>query len=289
MQLCKVRDPGGEIRIGFVEGEAVRLFPKKGRGSVRELADILNGRNPVRAVEGRVAACVESVPLAEAAFASPADGQEIWAAGVTYRRSQEARMSESQGASQFYDKVYDAPRPELFLKAAPGRAFGPKDELRIRRDSKWNVPEPELALVVSPKLKIVGYTIGNDMSSRDIEGENPLYLPQAKIYDGSCALGPVVTLADSFPGPTEVTISLKILRGGQSVFEGQTSLERMKRKGEELVEWLGRENTFPDGVILLTGTGIVPPDGFTLEVNDLVEIDITGIGTLRNSIGQRSE
>jgi len=212
----------------------------------------------------------------------PVDQQEVWAAGVTYKRSREARERESAGAARFYDLVYNAARPELFLKATPRRVVGPGAAVRIRRDSRWNVPEPELALVVSPQMKIVGYTIGNDMSSRDIEGENPLYLPQAKVYDGSCSLGPVVTLAATMPPPEHVTIRLTITRGGAVVFEGSTSLSAMKRSFEDLVSWLGRENSFPDGVILLTGTGIVPPDHFTLERGDDIAIDITNIGTLRN-------
>ncbi len=196
------------------------------------------------------------------------------------------RERESQGAAQFYDLVYTAPRPELFFKAAPGRAVGPGDKLHIRRDSRWSVPEPELALIISPSLKIVGYTIGNDMSSRDIEGENPLYLPQAKVYDRSCALGPVITLVESMPALETVSIGMRIVRGGKEVFMGSTGAERMKRTGTELVSWLGRENSFPHGAILLTGTGVIPPDEFTLAVDDLVTIEIEGIGVLENRIGQ---
>jgi len=212
----------------------------------------------------------------------PLDEQEVWAAGVTYKRSREARERESAGAARFYDLVYNAERPELFFKATPPRVVGPGAAVRIRRDSRWNVPEPELALVVSPQGKIVGYTIGNDMSSRDIEGENPLYLPQAKVYDGSCSLGPVVTLADALPSPEHVTIRLTITRAGAMVFDGSTRLSAMKRSFEDLVSWLRRENHFPNGVILLTGTGIVPPDHFTLEHGDDITIEITAIGTLRN-------
>ena len=217
---------------------------------------------------------------------APLDEQEVWAAGVTYRRSKVAREEESKdvGASRFYDLVYNAERPELFLKATAERVVGPGEIVHIRRDSKWNVPEPELTLVISPELRIVGYTIGNDMSSRDIEGENPLYLPQAKVYDGSCALGPVITLAAAFPPAEKVTIELLVSRGGQTVFDGQTTLAQMARSFTDLVSWLGRENTFPDGVILLTGTGVVPPDQFTLESGDRITIEVTGIGRLSNTV-----
>src|SRR5262249_17961478 len=185
---------------------------------------------------------------------------------------------------QFYDKVYSADRPELFLKATPERVVGPGQPVRVRTDSKWSVPEPELALVVSPDLRIVGYTIGNDMSARDIEGETPLYLPQAKIYKQSCAVGPVITLAAAMPPLPDVEIRLVIRRGRSVVFEGSTTLAQMARTPEALVDWLGRENEFPSGVILLTGTGIVPPDEFTLAPGDDVSISITGIGTLANRV-----
>ncbi len=217
-------------------------------------------------------------------FLPPLDAQEVWAAGVTYKRSKVAREEESKGAARFYDMVYTAPRPELFFKATARRVVGPDAPVCIRRDARWSVPEPEVALVVSPQLKIVGYTIGNDMSSRDIEGENPLYLPQAKVYDGSCALGPAVTLAADLPPREQVAIRLTIRRAGAVAFEGSTSLTAMARTFEDLVGWLGRENSFPDGVILLTGTGIVPPDDFTLAASDEVAIEVTGIGVLRNVV-----
>jgi 2-dehydro-3-deoxy-D-arabinonate dehydratase len=181
--------------------------------------------------------------------------------------------------------VYSAPRPELFLKATPERVVSPGGPIRVRKDSKWNVPEPELTLVISPDLRVVGYTIGNDVSSRDIEGENPLYLPQAKVYDGSCAVGPVVVLAKALPKLTEAEIRLVIRRGGSVAFNAATSVSQMARTPEDLVGWLGRENRFPAGVLLLTGTGIVPPDEFSLAPGDLVEISISGIGTLSNPVG----
>ncbi len=285
MKLCKLRDANGQTRIGAIDRTEVALFD----ASLASLDVVLHEPDPFGLAQSLQSASKERRVLADAELLSPADRQEIWAAGVTYRRSQEARERESQGAAQFYDLVYSASRPELFFKAAPGRACGPNDTLHIRRDSRWNVPEPELALVVSPDLRIVGYTIGNDMSSRDIEGENPLYLPQAKVYDCSCALGPAITLVEGMPALESLVINLSIHRAGAEVFAGSTGAERMKRTGEELVNWLGRENSFPSGAILLTGTGIIPPDDFTLAVGDLVIIAIDGIGTLENCIGQRTE
>ncbi len=282
MKLCKVREASGQVRSGCLQGNEVLLFDAK----LAQLSDILHAPNPFAAAQANVNASKDKRQLELVNVLCPADGQEIWAAGVTYLRSQKARERESQGAAQFYDLVYTAPRPELFFKAAPGRAVGPGDKLHIRRDSRWNVPEPELALVISPSLKIVGYTIGNDMSSRDIEGENPLYLPQAKVYDRSCALGPVITLVESMPALETVSIGMRIVRAGKEVFAGSTGAERMKRTGTELVGWLGRENSFPQGAILLTGTGVIPPDEFTLAVDDVVTIEIEGIGVLENRIGQ---
>ena len=215
----------------------------------------------------------------------PIGTQEVWAAGVTYFRSRTARMEESKdaGGGTFYDRVYEADRPELFFKAAPWRVRGPRAGIRIRRDAKWNVPEPELALVVNARGEIIGYTIGNDVSSRDIEGENPLYLPQAKVYDGSCALGPgIYVTKDALPSGT--AIEIRITRGHDVVFQGNTTLSQMRRKPEELVEYLYRETSFPTGCILLTGTGIIPPDEFTLQSGDLVEITIEPIGTLSNTV-----
>jgi 2-dehydro-3-deoxy-D-arabinonate dehydratase len=215
----------------------------------------------------------------------PIGTQEVWAAGVTYFRSRTARMEESKdaGGGTFYDRVYEADRPELFFKATAWRVRGPRAGIRIRKDAKWNVPEPELALCVNARGEIVGYTIGNDVSSRDIEGENPLYLPQAKVYDGSCALGPgLYVTKDPLPAETEITI--RITREHEVAFQGETALSQMRRKPEELVEYLYRETSFPAGAILLTGTGIIPPDEFTLRSGDLVEITIEPIGTLSNVV-----
>jgi 2-dehydro-3-deoxy-D-arabinonate dehydratase len=280
MKLCKVQTQSGETGVGLLDGDGVRLLG----GKATTLSGILYGADPIGTVRSLLDPKRAALPLADVCLLPPVDQEEVWAAGVTYKRSREARERESAGAAQFYEKVYTAERPELFLKATPRRVVGPDVNVRIRKDGKWNVPEPEVALVVSPQMKIVGYTIGNDMSSRDIEGENPLYLPQAKIYDGSCALGPAVTLADAFPPPEQVTIQMLVSRGGQTVFDGQTTLGQMARSFTDLVSWLGRENSFPDGVILLTGTGIVPPDQFTLAAGDRIVIEVTGIGRLCNTV-----
>jgi 2-dehydro-3-deoxy-D-arabinonate dehydratase len=217
---------------------------------------------------------------------APIGSQEVWAAGVTYYRSRKARMEESKaaGGGDFYDRVYDAARPELFFKATPHRVVGPGGKVAIRDDAKWSVPEPELALLITPSGKITGYTIGNDMSSRDIEGENPLYLPQAKVYDRSCALGPCILVSDE-PLDRETTIALEITRAGEPVFSEAIPLSSMKREPQSLVEYLYRNNRFPSGCFLLTGTGIVPPDSFTLAPGDQIRIAISGIGTLTNEVG----
>ena len=216
---------------------------------------------------------------------APIGHQEVWAAGVTYYRSRAARIEESKssGGGDFYDRVYSATRPELFFKATPHRVAGPGQEVRIRRDSNWNVPEPELALAVNSQGKIIGYTIGNDMSSRDIEGENPLYLPQAKVYAQCCGLGPALYIS-SKPLDEATNIDLNIVRDGKPVFQGRTDLTKMKRSPTELVEYLFRDNTFPFGCVLLTGTGIVPPDDFTLRAGDEIRITIEPIGTLVNKV-----
>jgi 2-dehydro-3-deoxy-D-arabinonate dehydratase len=220
-----------------------------------------------------------------ASICAPIHSQEVWAAGVTYYRSRSARIEESKdaGGGTFYDRVYSAPRPELFFKSTGSRVIGPNGPVRIREDATWSVPEPELTLFVNPKGEIAGYTIGNDMSSRDIEGENPLYLPQAKMYDGACALGPCILLAPE-PIPTTTKIEIAIERNQAEVFAGTTTLAELKRDPKELVEFLYRETAFPNGVFLMTGTGIVPGDDFTLAHGDVIRITIEGIGTLENTV-----
>jgi 2-dehydro-3-deoxy-D-arabinonate dehydratase len=222
---------------------------------------------------------------ASAAVLAPIGSQEVWAAGVTYERSRHARVDESSGSGggTFYDRVYDAERPELFLKATPHRVARPGGAVRIRGDSSWNVPEPELTLAVSPTGTIFGYTIGNDMSSRDIEGANPLYLPQAKTYAGSAALGPRLIVSDALP-PADTTIAMEIVRRGLVVFTGATEIGRIRRPLPSLVDWLFRDDEFPNGCYLMTGTGIVPDDAFTLEPGDEIRITIEPVGTLVNHV-----
>lgn len=227
-----------------------------------------------------------SIPLESVQWLPPIDDQEVWAAGVTYKRSQTARMEESEAAASCYDRVYTAARPELFFKATPNRCSGHLGKLRIRTDAIWNVPEPELTLVLSNQGKIVGYTVGNDMSSRDIEGDNPLYLPQAKVYNQCCGLGPWIALADSMPPRDQIGIHLKIIRSNATVFSGETGVSQMARQLEDLVQWLTRDNDLPNGAFMLTGTGVVPDSSFTLAKDDTVHISIDGIGTLTNTIVQ---
>ncbi|MDQ6888762.1 MAG: fumarylacetoacetate hydrolase family protein [Bacteroidota bacterium] len=220
---------------------------------------------------------------------APIDKQEVWAAGVTYLRSRDARMEESKdsGGADFYSKVYYAERPELFYKASANRVAAHKEKVFIRRDSNWNVPEPELTLFINSNGKIQGYTIGNDMSSRDIEGENPLYLPQAKVYTRSASLGPCLYVPE-VPILLETNISIVIKRDGDNVFKNDIQLNRMKRNFIELAEYLFRECDFENGVFLMTGTGIVPPNDFTLQPDDVVEISIDNIGTLTNAVAYKN-
>ena len=210
--------------------------------------------------------------------------QEIWAAGVTYLRSKKARMEESNFSANAYDQVYDAPRPEIFFKSLPEKVMGPDESIGIRADSQWSVPEPELVLVTNSKKELVGVSIGNDMSSRDIEGENLLYLPQAKVYDKSCAIGPWVVVGSHEEEIRQWTIGVEITRQGEVVFTGDTSINNIKRNFSDLIDYLGRSQSFPYGAMLLTGTGVVPGDEFTLAEKDVVSICISGIGTLQNTV-----
>jgi 2-dehydro-3-deoxy-D-arabinonate dehydratase len=283
MHLAKfVAGPTSAPRVGIVEGDQIRPLPEGVR-----LSDILHAADPPRAANAQ-ALTGQELPLRVVRLLAPIDAQEVWGAGVTYERSKVARQEESESGGSFYDLVYRADRPELFLKATPSRVVGPNESIRVRGDSSWCVPEPELALVLSPDLRLVGFTVGNDVSARDIEGRNPLYLPQAKVYDACCALGPVITTAETMPPENEIGISLVVRRDGVDVFEGSTSTARLTRRFAELIGWLGRDNVFPDGVVLLTGTGIVPPDEFTLRNGDLVTITIDGIGALTNPVLQRT-
>ncbi|MBW3597951.1 MAG: fumarylacetoacetate hydrolase family protein [Planctomycetes bacterium] len=254
-------------------------------GQFASLSDILEEEEPHETAD-ILSSGSESIPLSEAKLLAPIDRQEVWAAGVTYKRSKVARMEESAASADCYDRVYASPRPELFLKATPHRVAGPGEPVRIRRDSEWNVPEPELTLVLDSRTRLVGFTIGNDMSSRDIEGENPLYLPQAKVYDQSCALGPCITLhhTGEMPPFEKIGIAMVVRRDGQVMFKGKTNTSEMARTFEDLVNWLARDNSFPHGAFLLTGTGIIPPNVFTLLPGDVIDIAIDGIGTLTNPV-----
>lgn len=282
MQIAKLFNSSGHPGIGIVQQDKIQMLDL---GSLPDLSAILASAD-VAATVRSLRPTGETIAISQARLLPPIDAQEVWAAGVTYKRSQTARMEESETAASCYDRVYNSPRPEIFFKATPHRVRGSGQSLRIRKDAKWNVPEPELALVLSPALRVVGFTIGNDMSSRDIEGDNPLYLPQAKTYNECCGLGPWITLAESMPARDKIGISLSIVRQGREVFAQSTSAAEMARTFEELVQWLGRDNSFPNGVFLLTGTGIVPTSDFTLHPGDSVSINIVGIGTLMNSVVQ---
>jgi 2-dehydro-3-deoxy-D-arabinonate dehydratase len=283
MQIAKYDlGPDGTPRVGLIDGDRVIEL---GAGAAC-WGELLHAEDVAGQVRERLDRGPVTTPLEAVRLLAPLDDHEVWGAGVTYERSKQARQDESESGGSFYDAVYRADRPELFFKATPSRVADPGRPVRVRSDTKWCVPEPELALVLSPRMQVVGFTIGNDVSARDIEGENPLYLPQAKVYDACCALGPWVTLAADMPPLQEVGIRLSIYRDGEVVFEGSTSVGRMARRLDDLIAWLGRDNIFRDGVVLLTGTGVVPPDEFSLRHGDLVGIAVDGIGTLNNPVIQ---
>ena len=284
MKLARIQTPDGRLAVARVDGDDFTVLAASDR--YETLADVLDADNPRAVALDLVSNSPSTYASGEVALLPPIDQQEVWAAGVTYRRSQTARMEESEAAADCYDRVYNSPRPELFFKATPHRVAGPGQPVRIRKDSKWNVPEPELTLVLNSRVELVGFTVGNDMSSRDIEGENPLYLPQAKLYNGCCGLGPWITLAGAMPPVEEIGIRLTVRRAGKTVFEGSTSGAQLARTFDDLIGYLARDNSFPDGVFLLTGTGIVPDSDFTLLPGDEVEIDIDGIGVLVNPVVQ---
>ncbi|HEY3162681.1 MAG TPA: fumarylacetoacetate hydrolase family protein, partial [Vicinamibacterales bacterium] len=241
---------------------------------VRRLHDLLEREDLHEQLARARRADLPEWPLDDVRLLTPVESQEIWAAGVTYFRSKQARMEESDFSARAYDHVYEAARPEIFFKAVPEKVVSPGEAVGIRRDARWNVPEPELTLVINSSRSIVGFTIGNDMSSRDIEGENLLYLPQAKIYAGSCAIGPWVVVGADEPDARQWTIHLEIFRGGGTVFAGETRVDQIKRTFTELVDYLFRSQVFPRGAMLLTGAGVVPPDAFTLAEGDCVRITI---------------
>lgn len=285
LHLCRFSLGEQAPQVGQVlieDSSPIRVRDLSASGMAPSLTDLLENPQMLQACLAHEALPIHA--LEDVTLWSPAEDQEIWAAGVTYFRSKTARMEESDFSATAYDRVYEAPRPEIFFKALAHKTVRTKDPVGIRKDATWNVPEPELALVFTSKGRLAGYTVGNDMSSRDIEGENLLYLPQAKVYDRSCALGPWITLADSEEEARSWTIQLLIVRKGSTVFEGQTEVAQMKRSFSELQDYLFRSQTFPAGAILLTGTGLVPEEGFTLQAEDRVDITISGIGTLSNTV-----
>ena len=282
MKLCRFQEPGQAPRIGLIlENAAVLDLSVAG---IASLTALLEAQNLLPQLSALASQNLPRFDLADLRLLAPLERQEVWAVGVTYLRSKNARMEESDFSATAYDRVYDAPRPELFFKSLPEKVVSTAEAVGIRKDARWNVPEPELAFVINSRGEITGYTIGNDMSSRDIEGENLLYLPQAKIYDRSCALGPCITVSATEAVARTWKIILQIQRAGKAVFEGETSVAQIKRTFKELVDYLFRSQTFPHGAILLTGTGIVPPDGFTLMPGDTIRISIDGIGTLENQV-----
>ncbi len=281
MKLCRFLKQS-QIRVGLIAGGG--MIRDLSAAGVAALAPLLESDDVATRLRAFAAQDLPRLHIADVTLLPPVERQEVWAVGVTYLRSKKARMDESDFSATAYDKVYDAPRPELFFKSMPEKVVGFGDKVGIRRDAKWNVPEPELALVLNSQAKIVGYTIGNDMSSRDIEGENLLYLPQAKIYDRSCAVGPFIAVGATEEEARSWTIEIQISRHDQVVFRGDTSVSRIKRTFTELAEYLFRSQSFPNGAILLTGTGVVPGDDFTLQAGDLIRIDVSGIGSLENSV-----
>lgn len=282
MNICRFKNPQGEVRIGMPAGD--HTVVDLTAGGITRLSAILEAADPLSDLKSLAAGNLPRLPLDDVELLAPVERQEVWAAGVTYLRSKTARMEESDFSASAYDRVYEAERPEIFFKSQPEKVVATGGAVGIRSDATWSVPEPELALVLNSRGEIVGYTIGNDMSSRDIEGGNLLYLPQAKTYHRSCALGPWITLGPTEAEVREWSISLEILRGGETAFSGGTSVSQIKRGFDELAGFLFRCQKFPEGAVLLTGTGVVPPDDFTLQQNDEVVIGISGVGTLRNPV-----
>ncbi|HET6957947.1 MAG TPA: fumarylacetoacetate hydrolase family protein [Vicinamibacterales bacterium] len=283
MKLCRFTPARSvDVRVGLIP-DGRTLVDLTGAG-VHRMKDLLERADLAGELTRLSAAGLITHALDSVRLLTPVESQEVWAAGVTYLRSREARMVESEFSASAYDRVYDAERPEIFFKSLPDKVVSPGDSVGIRRDARWNVPEPELALAINSAGAIVGFTIGNDMSSRDIEGENLLYLPQAKIYTRSCAVGPWIVVGPTEDEARQWTIQLEIRRGAETVFAGATRADQIKRRFAELVEYLFRSQAFPNGAVLLTGAGIVPPDSFTLEAHDAVRITISGIGTLENAV-----
>lgn len=290
--ICRFQAAGAGVRVGAVHTGGVVDLTAREPEVCATLAALLSAEGRLTAVLDRYAGASPDYAYADldvalepqrAHLLAPIDAQEVWAAGVTYTRSREARMEESAASADVYARVYNAERPELFFKATPGRVAGPNAAVAVRADAAWTVPEPELTLLLDARLSVVGYTIGNDLTARDIEGQNPLYLPQAKVYDRSCALGPIIVPAGALD-PYALDITCEIRRGGAVLFAGTTSTSALHRRLDDLAAYLGRGNSFPCGVFLMTGTGIVPPDDVALRAGDEVVISISGLGALRNVV-----
>lgn len=293
MKLVRYHEPGQGAQIGVMNGDAIfnvteqipsiSAWLQRSVGRVHQeidaLAQLIRARLPVYQAEQLHHRPAPGVPH----WLPPIDEQDVWAAGVTYERSREARQEEAQDGGDVYARVYAAERPELFFKAHGRAVVGHLDSVGIRKDSAWNVPEPELGVVFNPALEAVGFTVGNDVSSRDIEGANPLYLPQAKVYRRSCALGSAITLTPADHWKL-TTIRLQIARGDETVFAGEVHTGRIRRTLRELADFLGRSQDFPHGVVLLTGTGVVPPADFTLAAGDVVTITIDEVSSLTNTV-----
>lgn len=282
LALCRFIAATPEIRIGLITNQ--ESVADLGSAGVERMQPLLEREDTTAELMRLSALPLTEYPLGDVRLQTPVESQEVWAAGVTYLRSRQARMAESEFSASAYDRVYEATRPEIFFKSLPGKVVSPGAAVGIRSDASWNVPEPELALVINSSARIVGFTIGNDMSSRDIEGENLLYLPQAKIYTGSCAVGPYIVVGPTEDKARNWSIHLEIERGGKTVFAGETQVSQIKRAFSELVRCLFQCQEFPGGAVLLTGAGVVPPDSFTLRAGDFIRIGISGIGVLENFV-----
>ena len=282
MKVCRFSTTVDDVRVGLATNDD-HVIDLTGPG-ITSLTSLLESDDPAAALSRIDVSGLPRLAVSRIRFRAPVERQEVWAAGVTYLRSKTARMEESDFSATAYDRVYEADRPEIFFKAIAEKVVATGEPVGVRRDARWSVPEPELALVVNSKGSVVGCTIGNDMSSRDIEGENLLYLPQAKIYHCSCALGPWILIGCAEATVRQAMVRIVISRNGGAVFSGETSVGNIRRSFPELVDYLCRSQQFPHGVVLLTGTGIVPPDSFSLQERDTIEIEISSIGVLRNEV-----
>ncbi len=300
MQICRFYEPDMGPHLGLVLGDKIADLTLLDRTGCDDMSTWLKLEDPIAHVR-KLAESIDQSRLRidwreldrrpneiGRHLLAPIDKQEVWGCGIMYAQSRDAHMHGTGQGATFYDQVYDSDRPMIFFKATPHRVVGPNDAIRIRSDSVWTVPEPELTLLLTPDLRIVGYTCGNDVSSRDIEGENPLYRPQAKTYVGCCALGPVITLLEQPTDVEDLEMRLVVIRDGATVIQGDATTKRMARAVDDVIQFVGRDNAYPDGLFLLTGAGIIVPQDFSLEPDDVVEITIEGIGTLRNPVERRS-